>query len=132
MMPGIIRDRAAVEQRCAFHGLRFGTASPTDLDAFLDCRNEAFVFIEAKHEAAEFRGGQQRALERLCDACERGGVRSILIVGTHAEPPEALIDLAACDVRVYRSRGVWRTPTPPRTVRTLVEQFLEAAVRAKS
>jgi hypothetical protein len=94
-----------------FENLRFGKKGnliPCDIDGFIDFGGKLFVIIEFKHGTAPIPYGQRLALERLCDACEAGGVPTLLILGHHEE--EALdgdIDAASVDVSMVRWKGKW-------------------------
>jgi hypothetical protein len=91
---GAIRDRARAEQGRDFTGLRYGRITPTDIDAFLDFRGKAFVFIEAKLIGAQCPWGQERAFERVCDASQRGGVESVYMLAEHNTPQDEQIVFA--------------------------------------
>ena len=45
---GKIRDATLIDRLRDFSGLRYGRITPTDIDAFMEFGNKAFVFIEAK------------------------------------------------------------------------------------
>jgi hypothetical protein len=122
---GAVRNREAAEQGRDFTGLRFGTISPTDIDGFIDFGNQCFVLIETKHVGADLPKGQRLALERLVDACEDAGKRSLLIIAGHETPFDEQIDVARCLVREYRTRKQPRSgPVPRCTVRKLIDLFL--------
>lgn len=128
---GVIQHRTRAEQKCEFSGMRFANGiTPTDLDVFIDFGNKAFVFIEAKYDAAQMPRGQELAHERLCDACERGGVPSLYLVVSHTTPVFQLIDVSKCDVVRYRYKGTWLTPRTTITAREAVDKFLRIRKKA--
>ena len=78
--PGIVRNSNYAKQLLSFAGMKFGTISPTDIDAFIEIRGEVFIFIEAKFGDAEMPLGQRLALERLTDTIEYAGKKALLII----------------------------------------------------
>jgi hypothetical protein len=118
---GSIRNRDFAQQLRDFTGLCFGKISPTDIDAFMDFGGEVFIFIEAKHGNAPLRHGQRLALERLCDACQKAGVESIVLVASHDTDGD--VSYATLPVTLIRLHGKWRPPTKPMTVRQAIDEF---------
>lgn len=106
-----------------FSGLRYGTITPTDIDAVLDFGNRLFVFIEAKLTGADMPRGQRLALERLTDRHPQNRQQAIGIVCEHANR-DGVIDLARCVVTEYRWQGAWRAPERRLTVRQAVDAIL--------
>ena len=80
---GKIINRSTFLRVYDFDKMIFGTISPTDIDAFLDFGGKAFVIIETKYKNSPLPRGQRLALERLCDASEKGGVRSVVLVASY-------------------------------------------------
>jgi hypothetical protein len=123
---GTVRDRLFAEQGRDFRGLVFGAISPTDIDGFLDFGNKVFVFIEAKYGQTPIAGGQRLALERLNDATEESGRRSIVLIAEHYTPTTQQIDMAQARTRTYYTRRRWYTPACVATVRQVIDLFLRA------
>ena len=90
-----------------FSGLRYGRITPTDIDAFIDFGDKAFIFVEAKYGSSPVPTGQSLALQRLCDACWKAGKESVLFIVEHSTKTGELIDLANLPVRTMRWRGKW-------------------------
>jgi hypothetical protein len=96
--------RALVE----FSGLRYGNKMPTDIDAFLDFDNKAFVFFEVKYRNADMSYGQQLALERLCDSVNPDIEAYVLVVSHTTKDGD--IDLASSIITKIRHGGKWMRP----------------------
>jgi len=105
-MPDPIRNGEYAHCICDFSGMPIGA---TDIDAFIDIKNRAFVFGEAKHENSAVPLGQRLALERLTDAVHRGGIPAFCFVVSHHDKGD--IDIAKADVSEYRWRGQWHRGT---------------------
>jgi hypothetical protein len=117
--------RPRAEQGRNFSGLRYGIKTPTDVDCFLDYGNEAFVFVEAKfHTSSTMQRGQELAFERVCDACERGGVPSLYVVAIHTHPIQDQIDFAKCTVTKFRYQGQWYPAKQTMTVKAIADRFI--------
>lgn len=119
---GVIRNRKTAMHIRDFSGLAWGAITPTDIDAFLDFGGKVFVFIEAKCEKAECPNGQRLALERLCGACQQGGVETLVIIASHKKTEED-IDYEHLSVREFHYRGEWHQPPPDSTVRKFITKF---------
>lgn len=119
---GTFHTRARAAQLISFVGLQYGTTTPTDLDMFMDFRGRGFVFGELKHNDAPMHRGQELALERLADACERGGVPTLVLVASHSVD---IGDVPAADaiVRKYRWRGKWEPVKKHITVKQACDIF---------
>ena len=121
---GKIRNREAAGQLKDFSGLRYGKITPTDIDGFADFQNKAFVIFEVKYGTAPVPYGQRLALERLADACEAGGVRSLVIVAHHQVKMPADINVAELPATKVRMKGKWIKPNVPHTVKSAFDSFL--------
>lgn len=109
---GVIRNRLFKQQIVDFGGLRFGTITPTDLDAFMDFNNKLFVFVEAKYAGAPVPYGQRLAIERLCDACHQPPARyAVAFLTSHNDKGD--INFAQTTVTKYRWQGQWLDPRLP-------------------
>jgi hypothetical protein len=122
---GKIRTRQYAAQLKDFSGLRFGRITPTDIDGFVDFQNRAFVIFEIKHGATTMPYGQRLGYERLADACEKAGIKTLVIVAHHNIAAPADIDVASLPVTQVRLCGKWKPPNIPHTVRTAFEAFLK-------
>ena len=119
---GKIRNPANIARLRDFSSLRFGTITPTDIDAFMEFGGKSFIFIEAKRHGYTMPYGQRLALERLCDACSGEGRKSTLIIVEHDD--EDIIDFGPLHVREIRFEGQWITPESNLTLRQTVKMFL--------
>lgn len=106
MQRGKIYNAGRAGQLRDFSGLRYGTITPTDIDAFIDFGNELFIFIEAKYNGTELPYGQRLALERLCDAANEK-VRSFALIVSHSYSPEEPIDFSMAQATEYRWNHRW-------------------------
>lgn len=104
-----------------FSGLRFGKITPTDIDGFIDFRNKLHIYIEAKYEDTELWHGQRLALERICDNCK---IPCTVVVVSHRQPVNEMIDFANADVIEYRWERKWHHVTRPATCREFIEAML--------
>jgi len=130
---GKIRNREAFRQIINKDGMRFeNNITGTDIDDFYDFGNKAFVFVELKYKDAKMERGQQLALERLCAACQGGGVESVIILASHDTPYEEDIPEGDAIVCEYYRNGEWLVPPKEgTTVREVVDKFREYANRHK-
>lgn len=124
-MGDVLRNRQQAAQLKVFEGMRWGSISPTDIDAFLEFKNRLFVFIETKHGGTLPEGGQRWGLERLCDACDRDGRLSVVLVASHESDGDIVFrDLP---VTFYRYKGQWLRPKQRLTLYEAVTLFHDIA-----
>lgn len=121
---GKLRSRLYATQPRDFSGLRFGKITPTDIDAFIDFKDDIFVFIEAKFRDGELPYGQRLALERLTDACARAGKTSVLIIASHHNQIGD-VDYAEMQVNEIRFNGKYRTVKVTNNVRQAIDTLLQ-------
>lgn len=125
-MPAQIRNREQARQLTLFHGLRFDTISPTNVDAFVEFGGRLFVFVETKREGAALPVGQLIALKRLCDACQSESREAIVVLTRHDTQGD--IDLALTRVEKFWHRGRWHRTNGDWTLRELLDLFHERYV----
>jgi len=108
--------------------LTYGKITPTDIDGFLDFGNKLFVFIEVKYGDAALPTGQRLALERICDACQKAGIVSVVAIASHDSATQD-IDVAGAMVTRYRYDGKWQNfkPGDGYTVRQFIDRMREFA-----
>ena len=119
----IIRHRGTASTLNNFANLQYGNVYPTDIDAFMEFANKVFILIEGKQDNVELKGGQRYALERLCDKCDDGKSRSLLIVCNNIYSNNE-VDLGNSIVREYRSKRKWYQPNCQITVKSIIDNFL--------
>jgi hypothetical protein len=119
---GKIRNREYASQIRDFSGLRYGKITPTDIDAFLDFSNKLFVFIETKHAGSPLPYGQRLALERICTACNKGGIYSVILFAEHLTQQD--IDVAVLPVVQYFDGNKWHPPKKQITVKQAIDSLL--------
>jgi len=119
----IIRHRKTASTLNNFVNLQYGNVYPTDIDAFMEFANKVFILIEGKQEGVELKGGQRYALERLCDKCDDGHSKSLLIVCENRYLNDE-VDLGNSIVREYRSKRKWYQPNRQITVKSIIDNFL--------
>lgn len=124
MLRGATIHKERAKQGCDFTGLRYDNITPTDIDAFIEYKDEAYIFIEAKLNDAEMAYGQKLALERLCDDLQKIKP-TLLILITHNTPPDQEIDFAQAAVKKYRYKGRWTIPQNVPTTKELIDSFLK-------
>jgi len=113
---GVITNRARNLQVLNFHGLMFGSITPTDVDAAIEFDNRLFIFIEAKFIGTPIKRGQELFLARMADNMNNPPHKyGIAIVADHYVPSDQDIDASKMIVRNYRMNGQWRKPLVPDT-----------------
>ena len=111
-------------ERADFSGLRFGTITPTDIDAFVEFEGRAFIFIETKHGAVEMPRGQQLAIERACEKIQAGGAQALaLVVHKQGDTAGPTYEIGRLPVVLVWRPGGWRPPTRQITAREAIENF---------
>lgn len=122
---GKIEHPLKASQQIDYSNVRYGNATPSDIDGVLELRNKLFVFFEFKDANAQpLMGGQRVALQRIADAISKGGKTSIVIVGEHSTPVGR--DIMADDSLALEVRweGRWHDV---RTKKMTVKQCTDAA-----
>lgn len=118
-----IHDRARKKQIVDFCGIRYGAATPTDLDAFIEKNDKLFMFFEFKHRTAKLSNGQELAYVRIVDALEETSRKAVLFICRHEiDDPEMDIDAATTVVDKYYFEKKWYAGAG-RTVRQLADKF---------
>ena len=117
----MIKNRALHGQFVDYSNLKFDRLSPIDFDAFMEFKNELFVFIETKYQDAEMPLGQRLAFERVCDAIQSPDQRAIVFVTSHSSDGD--IDLASTIVTQYRYKFDWHKPKQPITLFDAIERI---------
>ena len=120
-----IRHKKRAKQIIDFKGLIDGKMMPTDIDAVIEYKNKAYVFIEVKHIEAKLPFGQKLALERLVKDTEKAGKKSIAFVVVHETKADEDVDLGECNIRRYFFEGQWVFPETNINIRDAVNKFLK-------
>lgn len=120
-----IRNAEYRKQSILFSGLQWGGISPTDIDGFLDYKGRAFVWFEIKYDRASLKRGQELAYERLADACEKAGVKTLIIFAHHMVRAPGDVYAAELPVKAIRFQGGWIQMQTPHTVRDVFDRFLK-------
>lgn len=111
----------------SFVGLRYGTISPTDIDAVIEYHGKAFIFIEAKYKDAEIPEGQRILFVRLCDALEKAGIKTLFLKASWDETllnQDGSFDLSRSTVtKVYTVKTGIRVGDGD-TVKKYIDRFL--------
>lgn len=127
---GKIKDRATRNIVNDMSGLRWERITPTDVDAFIDFQNRVFIFIEAKRGETKIQTGQRLALERLCDACSRGGVRSVVFVCSWKElTADDEIEWASMEVREFYFNKKWTVCQKVVSLKNYIDWFRNKFLR---
>ncbi len=121
---GKIQFPQRMRQVVNFDGCKFGTITPTDIDAIIDYKNKAWVIIEAKLNGVPVPRGQILAFERQIDDLSCSGKKAICIVADHnVSDPSTPIVIADCIVRQIYYNSEWRTIRKTWTVKKLLDWF---------
>ena len=123
---GLIQNRDRKKQIIDFSQLRYESITPTDLDGFIEYRNKLFVLYEYKYKKERSMSkGQYKALVRLIDAVQRGGLDAALFLVKHdQENPEKDIDGANSIVDRYYYKGKWNYNVN-RTAKQVTDSFMK-------
>lgn len=119
-----IRNRVHMGQLKDYKGIEYCNCRPTDIDAFIDYKNVAHIFIELKHGKTPLPYGQRLAYERLADAVGKAGISSLVIVAHHNVPYDKDIVVADQIVTTYRSNRIWHAVIEPKTVKQVIDKFI--------
>ena len=120
---GDINNRARAAQIKSYSGLRWGNITPTDIDGFIDFSNQLFIIIELKLCGIDVPYGQRLALERICTACSKGGVKSIVLVATHQTEPNEDINAESCLLSEFFVGSSWKIPKNGITLRQAIDKL---------
>jgi len=108
---GKIRYPRRASQQIDYSGVRFGNATPSNVDGLLELDDHFFVIFEYKHaSAAKMSNGQRIMIERVCDAIHaRTSPPSycVAIVAQHESPVGTEIDGANAKALGVRWKGKW-------------------------
>lgn len=63
--PGVILYPARISQTLAFKGMKYGSITPTDIDAIIEYKDKGWIIYEIKHKGVEVPFGQKLLLERF-------------------------------------------------------------------
>lgn len=123
---GMIQFGPRIRQVIRFDNLRFGSITPTDIDAMIEYHDKAFILYEYKHRGAGMSEGQRLALTRHVDALTAAGKLAALLLCEHDTEPDEDVDAGAAEVTGIYWGGSWRAGTG-KTARECTEAFLDFA-----
>jgi hypothetical protein len=121
---GEIRNREMGIQIRDYSGLRWEKITPTDIDGFLDFGGRLFIIIELKYEDADMPNGQKLALERICDACQKGGAESYILIGSHSNATGDIDGANATVIECYY-KGRWMNVMIPCGMKYAINKLRE-------
>lgn len=108
---GKIRYPRRASQQIDYSGVRFGNATPSNVDGFLELDDHFFIIFEYKHaSASKMSVGQRMMIERVCDAIHaRTSPPSycVAIVAQHNAGIGEEIDGANARALGVRWKGQW-------------------------
>ena len=123
---GVIRNREAAQRLYDLSGMRWGNATPSNLDLFVELHNRVFVFIEIKHGGAPMSPGQRLAFERLVDSVGADKTkRAIFIVASDDSDIHVDIPVRLSVVREYRLDGKWHELSRKIVLKEFVDRFVK-------
>lgn len=124
------RDRR--RQIVTYENVRYGNATPTDIDGALDYHGDAFAFIEIKYGDTELKDGQRKFLEGVADGLFDGGREAAVFVVSHdIEDVNEDIDAADCIVREIYMRHRWIELKEPKTLKEQMDVFFKYAEESR-
>lgn len=105
---GKIRYPARSSQLIDFSGIRYGNATPSNVDGVLELDGKLFVIIEYKHTSAQKMSlGQRLMIQRMADQLGSGICYSLAVIATHNSPIGQEIDAANSVVSEIRWKNQW-------------------------
>lgn len=106
---GIFQFQRRARQLIDFEGMRYKNITPTDIDAYTEYQDRAFLFFEFKYGDAKMSYGQETALTRNCDAIQETG-RDAVVFECHHNVQDCWEDVLAYEVPVtrYYYKKKWR------------------------
>ena len=109
-----------------FDGFSFGNITPSDLDSFVEFRDEAWVWMEAKTGDKPVPYGQRLAFERFVKDMRKANKHSIAMIVEHNTSPSEDPLLAECVVREFYSTETmkWRKPRERLTAFEAANRYL--------
>lgn len=119
---GVVRNRNLVGQIIQFGNIRYGKMSGTNIDYFMDFYGIGFIFVEAKFGGGMPPFGQKLALQRICNACSKGGVLSAVVIAGHTCHNQDIV-LAECMATHKYYEGKWTPFDPGLTVQVVIDSF---------
>lgn len=109
---GKINNKERSLQVKDYSGLKYGAVTPSDIDGFVEFKGKLIILWELKLGDTKIPNGQRWGLERMCDAMEKGGIPSYLLVCRHnVSDTSKDIDVSKSIVDEVRCNGRWR-PSP--------------------
>jgi len=121
---GVIRNRQRASQLARYDGLRFGNATPSDIDGVFDFGGRAFIVFELKSGDTPLPIGQRLLLENMVDGWRDGGRLAAAMVARHDAPIGKDIDAGAARVSDVWFNRRWYRVDDGATLRDMVERFL--------
>lgn len=135
---GTIQKEEYAKQLVSFEGMRFAgsdgfnNVTPTDIDGFIQLDTEnCMIFIELKY-AGDVPTGQARALKKLCDAVEAGGVNSVAFVAEHKTPHPQTITAKDAVVKKMYWKGEWRWLKEPLSLAQITRFYIDVLRNVKA
>ena len=97
-------------QHIDFSGIRYGNATPSNVDGIIELKGRLFVILEYKHESAQpMPRGQRMLIERITDNLHGKGKYAVGIIGIHSSPIGKEIDGALSLATEVRWNGEWKS-----------------------
>lgn len=102
-----------LSQPISFEGLNLSDKMfPTDIDAMIEYKNKAYIFIEVKYRDKEMSTGQRIAIERLVNDTGKNKWAIALLVNHSQNNTKQPVILRDCTVQAlyYSKERKWRQP----------------------
>jgi hypothetical protein len=123
----LIHNTQRAKQLIDFDGLSIRNIVPTDIDAVIEYRDLAYVWIEVKYMGKDVPFGQRLCITRFIKDAAKVGKLAIGIIAEHSvHDAKVTVMLSDCNVRevFWGSEQRWRPPNSPGTVKQLVDSFI--------
>lgn len=129
MHSGGVIQCGRIHQVIQFEGLRFGSITPTDIDAVVEYDDKAVILMEFKLKGNEMPYGQKLCLERIAKDIDMAGRLAVVLLCEH-EVYDVSKPVIAKDARVkeFYYRGKWNDADGS-TVERYISGFMKYAKR---
>jgi hypothetical protein len=122
---GKIIHIARKQQILDFSGVRYENITPTDIDAVIEYKNRAYIFIEVKYLDAKLPYGQMLAIERLVNDTSLKKHSFAIIAKHEIHDVDEHVKLSDCVVRQIYYKRQWHDYLKyERDVKSVIDGFI--------
>lgn len=118
---GIFHTINRARQLLRFDNLRWGSATPSDIDAAIEFDDRLYVFVEAKSYLGQLQTGQRILLTRIADGLQTDTRHAFVLLAQHTTKPDEDVMLDRAIVQAYYYKRTWHTPQYTTTVKAAID-----------